>query len=169
MDPGASSAPGQVPAPHEIRVTEATDGDLSALARMHLHAARSIGAISKGAPLVEELSRGEKAGEVEASFADGLARRSGIVLVGSLGEVPVGYGVLRADGARGRISELWVDPEARFIGVGSAILAALTSAAREAGMRGLDSVALPGDRNTKNFFEDHSMAARAIIVGTSEL
>ena len=70
---------------------------------------------------------------------------------------------------RGRITELWVDPDAREVGVGTALLEVMRREAAARDMSGLDSVALPGDRNTKNFFEDHAMVARAIVVGTSEL
>ena len=36
--------------------------------------------------------------------------------------------------------------------------------AKERGALAIQSVALPGDRATKNFFETHGMVARAIIV-----
>lgn len=169
MEPGAGAASGEAPKPHEVRIHEASGTDTSQLSRMHLDAAQSLGAMPKGAPLVEELSRGSLVKEADTSFGEDLAAASVMVFVASLGEVPVGYGVVRCDGDRGRIDELWVDPEARCVGVGTALFTALKAAAAAAGMTGLDSVALPGDRNTKNFFEDHSMVARAIVVGTSEL
>ena len=36
--------------------------------------------------------------------------------------------------------------------------------ARDHGCFGLDSLALPGDRATKNFFESFGLVARAIVV-----
>lgn len=83
---------------------------------------------------------------------------------------PLGHAVIRfADSGPVKqrvavIEELYVTPRARTVGLGSALLvqARISAAAREC--TGLDAVALPGDRATKNFFEDHAMVARAIIV-----
>ncbi|MGI9577762.1 MAG: GNAT family N-acetyltransferase [Microthrixaceae bacterium] len=169
MHPPTDSAAGGSPEPHRIETEEATAADVSELARMHQSAKRLTSAIPKAGPLVEELSRGDDAESVVESFSAGLADEGVTVLVGYLGEVAVGYGVLTANGSRGRIDELWVEPDARRIGVGTALLHALRELAAAAQMSGIDSVALPGDRDTKNFFEDHAMVARAIIVGTSEL
>jgi hypothetical protein len=38
---------------------------------------------------------------------------------------------------------------------------------RAAGCFGIDSLALPGDRSTKNFFESFGLVARAIVVHRS--
>ena len=43
----------------------------------------------------------------------------------------------------------------------------MVSAARQAGAEGIDSLALPGDRATKNFFERFGLTARAIVVHRS--
>jgi GNAT superfamily N-acetyltransferase len=83
---------------------------------------------------------------------------------------PLGHAVVRfedpgpAQHRVAAIEELYVTPRARNVGLGSALLdhAKISAAAR--GCTGLDAVALPGDRATKNFFEDHAMVARAIIV-----
>lgn len=123
----------------------------------------------KGAPLAEELGRGSDAAAVGTSFETALEDADATVLVGLLGSVTVGYGVLVPDRDRGRIRELWVEPDAREVGVGTALLEALRAEASARSMNGLDSVTLPGDRHTKNFFEDHAMVARAIVVGTSDL
>ena len=57
-----------------------------------------------------------------------------------------------------------MDPGARSVGVGEVILEALLMEASGRGAVAIQSVALPGDRSTKNFFEAHGMVARAIIV-----
>jgi len=62
------------------------------------------------------------------------------------------------------IDELWVTPDAREMGVGEVLLDGVATWAQEAGCVALDADALPGDRATKNFFEQHGMVARAIRV-----
>ena len=47
------------------------------------------------------------------------------------------------------------------------MLAATISWAAGRGCDGIDAVALPGDRATKNFFESHGLVARAIIAHRS--
>ena len=64
----------------------------------------------------------------------------------------------------GVISTVYVDPGARELGLGDALLATLLDAARDAGMHALESTALPGDRDTKNLFERAGLVARLIVV-----
>ncbi len=92
-------------------------------------------------------------------------------LVGTIG--PVVVGALRAvvdvdpDGVRTcTITFLGVEPAARGVGVGRALLTSAREWATTQGASALDSSALPGDRSTKNFFEAHGMVARLIIVRT---
>jgi L-amino acid N-acyltransferase YncA len=62
------------------------------------------------------------------------------------------------------VEQIYVEPGARSVGVGEAILDLLIVEATERGAIGIEALALPGDRATKNFFETHGMVARAIIV-----
>ena len=92
-----------------------------------------------------------------------------LLLVGAIDDVVVGYALMVLEelghGERlARIADLYVQPEARGVGVGECLITELDAAARGWGCTGLDSVALPGDRATKNFFETHGLVARAIIV-----
>lgn len=94
------------------------------------------------------------------------------VVVGTIDGVVVGYGRARAetltDGGRlGVVEELFVEPDARGVGVGEAIMEALLAFAADRGCFGVDAVALPGDRETKNFFERFGLTARAIVVHRS--
>jgi len=92
--------------------------------------------------------------------------------VGTLDDVVVGYGVLRverlADGDRlAVVDDLYVEPGARGVGVGEALMQTLIERATEASCIGIDALALPGNRATKNFFEASGLTARAIVVHRS--
>lgn len=90
-------------------------------------------------------------------------------MVGTLDDMVVGYMLARARDAEGshrfaELLELWVTPEARKLGVGEAMMGVLVGWASDAGCVELDATALPGDRDTKNFFEIHGLVARQIVV-----
>ncbi len=108
------------------------------------------------------------------SLSRDLADDEALVVVGVIDDAVVGYGAVRLvklhDGTHlGRISDIYVLPEARGVGVGEVMMDLLMAWASEQGCIGVDSLALPGDRNTKNFFETHGLVARAIIVHRSLL
>ena len=95
-----------------------------------------------------------------------------LVIVGTIDTTVVGYAACHVeplhDGrAIARITDLYVLPDARKVGVGEAMMVALEEWARERSLVGLDAVALPGDRDTKNFFETFGLVARAIQVHRS--
>ncbi len=92
-----------------------------------------------------------------------------LVVVGTIDGAVVGYGAVRLvelhDGSTlGRVSDIYVLPDARGVGVGEAMMELLMAWAGRRGCIGVDSLALPGDRDTKNFFETHGLVARAITV-----
>lgn len=91
------------------------------------------------------------------------------VVVGTIDDVVIGFGVVTvetlADGGRlGVVSELFVDAEARAVGVGEAMLEAMVAFCTKAGCVGVDALALPGHRAAKNFFEESGFTARAIVM-----
>lgn len=106
-------------------------------------------------------------------YRDGLQSQLGDpdhhVVVGTLDDSVVGYGVVRLDrlpdgGTLGVVTDLYTEPEAREVGLGEVVMDALIAWCRAAGCFGVDSLALPGDRHTKNFFESFGLVARAITV-----
>lgn len=108
----------------------------------------------------------------EASVAADIADEAAHVVVGTIDGTLVGYGVVRvealADGGRlGVIHDLFTLEGARGVGVGEDMMNALIDWCRADGCFGVDSVALPGDRHTKNFFESFGLVARAIVVHRS--
>ena len=108
--------------------------------------------------------------EAAASGADPAVH----LVVGTVDGVVVGYGMAHIetlhDGSPlAVVTDLYVDPAARAIGVGEAMMDLLVAHAREVGAVGIDAIALPGDRHTKNFFETFGLTARAIVVHRSLL
>lgn len=96
----------------------------------------------------------------------------GAAVVGTVDDAVVGYGISRiehlADGAPlAVVTDLYVAPDARGVGVGEAMMDLLVDHAQRTGAIGIDALALPGDRETKNFFETFGLKARAIVVHRS--
>ncbi len=159
--------------PMEVSVRRASSRDLPRLVELHRAADAALQEQRGGSHLGAERGRGSIAEDVEASLTEELTGQQSQILLGCVGEAIVGHAVLRFPPAVAgtvesrsvaELRELFVDPRARQIGVGSALLEAARDEAASRGCTGIDSVALPGDRATKNFFEDHGMVARAIVV-----
>lgn len=94
------------------------------------------------------------------------------VVVGELDGATVGYGVVRMDvladgGNLGIVEDIYVEPQARELGLGELLMAQMIAWCQARGCFGVDSLALPGDRFTKNFFESFGLVARAIVVHKS--
>jgi ribosomal protein S18 acetylase RimI-like enzyme len=109
---------------------------------------------------------------IDASLKADLADPDAIVLSGTIDDAVVGYAVARteilADGSRlARITDLYVEPDGREVGIGEELLDAVVAWASAAGCFGIDSIVLPGNRETKNFFEGFGLVARAIVVHRS--
>jgi GNAT superfamily N-acetyltransferase len=92
-----------------------------------------------------------------------------LVVVGTIDDVVIGYGVVAVERLHDRsilgvVSDLYVDPMARGVGVGEAMMDQIVAWCRQQGCLGVDALALPGNRATKNFFETFGLVARAIVV-----
>ena len=106
---------------------------------------------------------------VEESLVADLDEDGTLVLAGTIDDVVVGYAVTRtetiSDGSvLARVTDLYAEPEAREVGVGEALLETVVKWATEQHCVGIDSLVLPGNRETKNFFESFGLVARAIVV-----
>jgi GNAT superfamily N-acetyltransferase len=81
----------------------------------------------------------------------------------------MGYGAARLerlpdDGLLGVVTDLYTEPGCRELGIGETTMQTLVDWCAAQGCFGVDSLALPGDRHTKNFFESFGLVARAIVV-----
>ena len=124
----------------------------------------------RGAGLLfrRELLLDDLATELRAAIDDSDAS----VIVGLFDGYPFGYALVYyerlADGAwLARLEHLVVDASARKVGVGEAIMNRVLDEARARSCIGIDSRALPGDRDTKNFFESFGLKARLLTVHRS--
>ncbi|MGH9068394.1 MAG: GNAT family N-acetyltransferase [Acidimicrobiales bacterium] len=114
--------------------------------------------------------RREGAGGIERpALAAALSDPACTVQVGSIGGAVVGFGVGRSEeltggGRLGRVEALYVEPGARSVGVGEAIMHAMTTWFEAQGCDGVDAMALPGHRATKSFFEGAGFKARLIVM-----
>jgi GNAT superfamily N-acetyltransferase len=115
-------------------------------------------------------AREQKAAELDAAVvASTIEAADAAVLVGSIDDVVLGFGICRAvtlaDGARiGVISELFVEPGAREVGVGETLVDRIVAWCTEHECIGIDATALPGHRAAKNFFEEHGFVARSLTM-----
>ena len=115
------------------------------------------------------LTREARSDPLEASFAADIADADALVLCGTIDEVIVGYGVVRAerlgDGrVLGRIDDLYVEAGGREVGVGERLMEELLAWCAARGCVGVDAIALPGARETKNFFEGSGFSARLLVM-----
>jgi ribosomal protein S18 acetylase RimI-like enzyme len=144
----------------------ADSDDLDRVAELADQAATSLAALRGGSVWVRREARPEPR---RPAFEAALADPEKLVVVGTIDGTVVGYGAVQAeqlhDGqALAVVTDVYVEPDARGVGVGEAVMGLLLRWAEERGCVGVDSVALPGDRATKNFFESNGLVARAITV-----
>ncbi len=94
-----------------------------------------------------------------------------ILLVGTYDEVVVGLaaGTLSTLGERrvGRVECCYVEPEARAVGVGGALVDGLVAWFAERGCSDVDALALPGDRSSKQLLESAGFKARLLVLHRS--
>jgi GNAT superfamily N-acetyltransferase len=91
------------------------------------------------------------------------------VWAGTIDDVVIGYAAAHveklADGAaHGVIDAFFVEEGARGVGVGEAMMNLALQWLRDCGCTGVDAVALPGHRATKNFFEETGFTARLLVM-----
>ncbi|HQV56504.1 MAG TPA: GNAT family N-acetyltransferase [Ilumatobacteraceae bacterium] len=88
----------------------------------------------------------------------------GEVVVATIDDVVVGYLHLTIDQRTATVASVYVDPQAREVGLGDEMLTVAFERARQAGCDVLEGWSLPGDRSTKNLYERAGVVARKIIV-----
>ena len=144
----------------------ATEADLPSLAALSAKALEELTPMRGGAVFVHREGR---AAPVEDTLRRDLEDPDAVVIAGTIDDVVVGYAagrteVLRDGTTLGIIDDLYVDEGARSVGVGEAMMGQLLDWFRSAGCAGVDATALPGNRATKNFFEESGFTARLLVM-----
>ena len=103
------------------------------------------------------------------TLASLLGRDDAAIIVGTIDGTIVGFGTVEIetlrDGSRlGVIGDLFVELEARAVGVGESIADLIIKFCAGAHCVGIDAYALPGARDAKNFFERSGFTARALVM-----
>lgn len=144
----------------------ATEADLDRLAALVEEAVAEQAEARGGAVWAARETRARPARD---SLAAELAADDHLVLAGTIDDVVVGYAAVHVEPLRdgtslGVITDIYVEPGARGVGVGELLADAAVEWCEARGCRGVDGLALPGNRGTKNFFEAHGFTARVIVV-----
>ncbi len=144
----------------------ATASDLPRLAELARGARDELAPTRGGAVFV---AREGRADPMADTLAVDLADSEAIVLAGTIDDTVVGYATGRTevlrDGSRlGTIDDLYVEEGARSVGVGEAMMGELLIWFGAHGCAGVDATALPGNRATKNFFEESGFTARLLVM-----
>ena len=150
-------------------VRVATEADLDELARLATLARDELGG-ERGGPMWQVLHG--RPDPVRATLAADLseaAADAGVVLLGTVADAPAGYAVAHREAlpdgtAIAVVSDVYVEPGFRDIGLGGALMDELLAWASAHDCRGIDALALPGMRHSTNFFERFGLTARAILV-----
>jgi GNAT superfamily N-acetyltransferase len=142
-------------------VRRAVASDIADVVRLAEEARQSTRTQRGGDLWLRENGRSSLPSEVATGL---LADPTYEIAVGTIDDAEVGYVIARGEPPVAMIEELYVEPEAREVGVGEALVDHVLAWARQRGCTGIDGFALPGDRATKNLFERFGLTARAIIV-----
>ena len=152
--------------PISVAARPATLDDVPTLVALDAEGAAGIVGVRGGH--MEAQLHGRR-GDIAGGFVENIEAPNTIVLVGTIDDVVVGLLVSTRHGLPdgsmvSTVSDLFVQPAARGVGVGEQLLAAAVDDATAHGCTGIDARALPGDRATKNFFESFGLVARSISV-----
>lgn len=151
----------------EVRV--ATEDDLADLVRLAELARTELGE-ERGGPMWQLLhGRPDPLPATLTADLTEAASDAGVVLLGVYADAPAGYAAAHreqlGDGtAIAVVSDVYVEAGFRGVGLGDALMTELIAWATAHGCRGIDALALPGMRHSKNFFERFGLVARAILV-----
>lgn len=154
-----------------IEARPASEDDLAELVRLYRLLEEEQAALRSLWPVADGLAE-----PVFDSLEGILADPSSMLVVGTIDAVPVGFMLMRLEellpqgkGAQvGAARLVFVEPEARGVGVGEHMIMMVMDDFRSRGVDLFDSHVSPGHRLAKNFFESHGYSARRIVMHHSE-
>jgi len=114
-------------------------------------------------------AREARAEPVEQGLALLIDEADARTVVATIDGFVVGYAVVRiehlGDGSvLGVVDDIFVEEEARQIGLGELMMDDMVRWCDERKCVGMDAMALPGHRATKNFFEESGFTARQLVM-----
>jgi GNAT superfamily N-acetyltransferase len=141
-------------------------GDIARLAELARTVRAEMEPLRGGSLFLRREARPEP---VDDSLTAALEAEDHLVVAGTVNDFVVGYAVARlehlGDGGRlGVVEDLFVEEGARGVGVGEAMMNQVMEWFSARDVVGVDAMALPGDRNTKNFFERSGFTARLLVM-----
>ena len=151
----------------DISVRTATTADLPELSRLYRSLQEEMNALSGMWSLADGLAE-----PVEESLSDLVSDPDTLVYLGFLDDVAFGFTAVaienvlpQADGMQvGSFRLIFVDHDAREVGLGEAIRDTAMDALAQLGITRFDAHVLPGHRLVKNFFESGGFSARSIVM-----
>ena len=155
----------------QIAARHALEPDLPELVRMYRLLEAEQAALKALWPVADGLPE-----PIEAAFEELLDDDDSLIVIGTIDEVPVGLLWIRSerllpqagDARVGSVRLVFVETEARAVGVGEAMIDMVMADFRARGVALFDSHVSPGHRLAKNFFESHGYSARRIVMHHSE-
>lgn len=116
-----------------------------------------------------ETAAADEAAVVEARLSEAIISERACVLVGTYEGAIVGFASGHVedlvDGSvLGVLDDLFVEPAARGVGVGEALLSEMTEWFASRGCSGVDAQVLPGERSAKARLESSGYKARLIVM-----
>ena len=144
----------------------AGSADIARVAELCRKARAELAPQRGGAIMIQREARPEPVEESLTAILSDDGRR---LWAGTLAEEIVGYAAARVeplfDGRPlGVVEDLYVEPEARAVGVGECLVEVLLAWCSQRECVGVDAHALPGSRATKNFFEESGFTARLLVM-----
>jgi L-amino acid N-acyltransferase YncA len=106
---------------------------------------------------------------IEPHFEAALADPNSFVYVGGIDDSVLGFALAHFETVRSGanhvvIDAIFVEQEARAVGIGELLMEKVVEWSREKRASSVDAFALPGDRDTKNFFEMSGFTARLLTM-----
>ena len=144
----------------------ATPTDLPRIAELNRAVVAELAPMRGGAVWKAREARPEPVGDRLAELLDHPDVR---MVVATIDDVVIGYAVVHleylADGTvLGVIADIFVEEGARQVGLGELMIDDLMTWCEERKCVGMDAMALPGHRATKNFFEESGFTARQLVM-----
>jgi ribosomal protein S18 acetylase RimI-like enzyme len=151
----------------EVTARRARNDDLPMLVSLYGQLEAEMTTLHPMWPLADGLPE-----PVDLAFSDALADGDTMIYLGLIDGYPLGFLIARvedllpqAKGEQvGSIRLVFVDADAREVGIGESMRDMALGELRARGLRRFDAHVLPGHRLVKNFFEAGGFSARSIVM-----